>query len=70
MKRRKKIAGNVLAKGEMTGHAHRVSVDVYAGPEGLREFEGATTVTHEEHTPITLPDGAWVSGQIQEFDHL
>ena len=71
MTKKRKSFGKVLADGEMTGHAHRVTVDVYEGaaPE-TREFDGATTVTHEEHKPITLPDGEWVSGQVQEFDYL
>ena len=70
MKARKRF-GNVLAEGEHTGHAHRVTVEVYEGEaDATREFEGATTVTHEEHHPLTLPDGQWVSGQVQEFDHI
>ena len=67
---RKKISERVLAYGEHTGHAHRVTVEVYERADGVREFEGGTTVTHEEHAPITIPDGQWCSGQVQEFDHL
>jgi hypothetical protein len=53
----------ILARGEVTGHAHTldaecVSVWNYYGEEMafitvLRE----TTLTHEEHAPIVLPPG-------------
>lgn len=69
MAKRKKIAGGVLAEGEVTGHAHRVGVAVYETEIGTREFDGATTVTHEEHGPITLPDRKWASGRVREMDH-
>ena len=67
MKKRKE---RVLAWGEHTGHKHAVTVDVYEREDGLCEFGGATTITHEEHRPVVIPDGKWVSGQVQEFDHL
>lgn len=69
MKNRKKL-GRVLAEGEVTGHAHRVEVDVFEGVDGTREFEGATTVTHEEHKPVSLEPKEWASGPVREFDHL
>lgn len=52
----------VLAEGEVTGHAHRVSV----GEAALYKFEeqfylkvqsDIATLTHEEHGPIELPAG-------------
>jgi hypothetical protein len=69
---RKTIPGNILAEGEVTGHAHRVTVSVYqrAQDPAVREFDGATTVTHEEHKPIVLPKKRWASAQVIEFDHL
>ena len=66
---RKQIPGGVLADGEATGHAHRVSTSVYETERGTREFMGNTTVTHEEHKPITIPDGEWESGRVREQDH-
>lgn len=68
--KRKRIEGSILASGEVTNHHHRVTVPVYEGLDSTREFDGATTVTHEEHKPITLPDKEWASGQIIETDHL
>ncbi len=67
---RKKIDGNILASGELTNHHHRATVDVFEGQNGTREFDGATTITHEEHGPITVPKGKWASAQVREFDYL
>ena len=66
----KKLDEKVLAHGEITGHAHRVTVDVYEGDDKLRHFSGATRVTHEEHGAIDIPVGEWVSGQVREYDHF
>ena len=68
--KRKKTKENVLAYGEVTGHAHRVDVDAFEGSDNLLEFEGATTITHEEHKALEIPVGEWVSGRVMEFDHL
>ena len=67
MKKRDK--GNILAEGEQTGHAHRVTAQVMEREDGIREFDGTTTVTHEEHKPITLPARKWNSGQKTEHDY-
>lgn len=68
--KRKLIQGNILAEGEVTGHAHRVDVPVYHGRAGTRDFDGAATVTHEEHKHIRLPKNKWASGQVVELDPL
>lgn len=72
MKKQKlnKNKDKALAYGEVTGHMHRVEVDVYELDNGGREFKGATTITHEEHKPITIPNKKWESGIVLEFDHL
>jgi len=62
--------GNCLAEGEQTGHAHRVQVQVMEREDGIRLFEGATDVTHEEHKTITLPKRKWLSGQKTEHDYF
>jgi hypothetical protein len=67
---RKKLEKRNLAEGEVTGHAHKVGVDVYETQDGLREFEGATTITHEEHDVVEISEDEWVSGRVNEFDHL
>lgn len=59
----------VLAHGE-SGHTHRVKVAVMEREDGIRVFEGATKVTHEEHKTITLPAKKWNSDKILEYDHV
>lgn len=56
----------VLAEGEVTGHAHRVSdpatAQVYGGEsDGLfmDVIADTTTIVHEEHGPITVPKGVY-----------
>ena len=55
----------VLAEGEVTGHAHRLSEpksgQVFSAKGRLYlEVLGETaTVVHEEHGPITLPRGGY-----------
>jgi len=70
----KKVKGSVLADGEVTGHAHRLSegVDVYETEDMTRLFTlvAPDTVRHEEHKPVSLPAGDYASGIVEEFDHL
>lgn len=70
----KKIDGNVLADGEVTGHAHRLgSTEVFENLDGTREFNISKltdVLTHEEHNPITLPSGHFMSGKVVEQDHF
>ena len=73
MKKRK--VGRILAEGELTGHSHRVDVDVIEREDGLREFIGGSKIVHEEHKEVDLTkipslSGENLSGRIQEFDHL
>lgn len=71
-----KDAGRVLAHGEVTGHAHRlteasdgllIEID---GQLYLRVGEGGATITHEEHKPVELPQGDYRIGRVQEYDHF
>lgn len=68
----------ILAEGDVTGHAHRVSC-----PEGveaellelgdklfLRIIGGDASVVHEEHKEITIPAGEYEISRVQEFDHF
>lgn len=63
----------VLAEGEVTGHAHRIS----AGEAELYEREGilylrvlseTALLTHEEHHAITVPQGDWVVRIQREYE--
>lgn len=68
---KRKVTSGVLAEGEATGHAHRVSVTVMEDTvTGLREFHGPTEATHEEHGAIALPDLDLISGRGLEYDHF
>lgn len=69
-------AGRVLAHGEVTGHAHRlteasdgllVEVD---GALYLRVGPGGAKITHEEHKPVTVPEGEYRIGRVLEYDHF
>lgn len=66
----KKNKDRALAYGEVTGHMHRATVDVFEHDNGVREFDGETTITHEEHKPVKLPSKEWASDQVVEFDYL
>jgi hypothetical protein len=59
----------VVARGEATGHAHRVTGDgaVFRDPDSQQlwvRVMSSATVVHEEHRPIVLPRGIYeVIGQ-------
>lgn len=57
----------VLAEGEVTGHAHRLEAgaraQVLADMAGglYLDVEGAdATIMHEEHGPVTVPQGRYI----------
>lgn len=67
----------VLAKGETTGHAHRLvfkdgDVEIFVDEEGdyILNVIRDTQVTHEEHKPITLSPGIYVQKSEHEYDPL
>jgi len=53
----------ILAEGEVTGHAHRITdkkaVMFRLGDQRYLITENESTVTHEEHGAITLPKGSY-----------
>lgn len=64
----RKIETRPLALGEVTGHSHRAAVadavEMFEieGERGARTFmrvtaEGGVSIVHEEHGPVTLPQG-------------
>lgn len=65
---------SILAEGEVTGHAHRLTVktDVMERDDGVREFAIDTDVdlVHEEHGTVTLPAQEYESGIVREYDHF
>jgi hypothetical protein len=73
------VRNGIIAKGETTGHAHRVSpssmaqgalLSLIGRSMFLRSPEAGTTVVHDEHGPIVLPRGSYAVVPQQEFDGL
>ena len=64
-KKAKKVKGNILVRGEVTGHAHRLTdpgaFQILETPEFLfvEVTENEVQIVHEEHDPITLPKGKY-----------
>lgn len=60
-----KIVNLVLAEGEVTGHRHRISegkAELYRQDKFLllKVLSETSTLTHEEHKPIKIPQGTWM----------
>jgi hypothetical protein len=71
-----KTAERILARGEVTGHAHRLlddaDVEVYEheGTLFLRVGPEGAGLTHEEHGVGVISPGAYRVGRVQEYDHF
>ena len=76
----KPVKTGVIARGEQTGHMHRVSSASLAGGGAalvlrsrsmyLRSPEAGATIVHEEHGTLELPVGVYAVVNQQEFDGL
>ena len=60
----KKLKGNILVRGEVTGHAHRLdppgAFQIYETPEFMFvEVTEESSILHEEHAPIVLQKGKY-----------
>jgi hypothetical protein len=73
------VKNGVIAKGETTGHAHRLSQSSMAAGAllylvgrsmFLRTPEAGATIVHDEHGPIALPAGSYAVVPQREFDGL
>ncbi len=64
--------GIVLALGEVTGHAHVIQdeIEAYEDADGTiwLKNSNAVTLTHEEHSAITIDPGVWKVGRVLEYD--
>lgn len=65
----------VLAEGETTGHAHRISEVagvVFKEKDGMFYLENKEDlqVQHEEHKTVFIPPGTWRVRKVQEYDHF
>lgn len=69
----KRVKGKIiLAHGEATGHHHAIDerdpADWWKEEDGTQyvHARGASTVTHQEHSPIVLPKGKYkVTRQVE-----
>ena len=75
----KAVKTGVIARGEQTGHMHRVSgpsltdgaaLVLLGGSMYLKSPEAGATIVHDEHGSIQLPVGAYAVVNQQEFDGL
>jgi hypothetical protein len=71
----KRLATNIVAYGEVTGHAHKVEVD--AGDCVLTEDEegnmfvsvkGKAALKHDEHAPLPLAEGHYKVVKQREYE--
>jgi hypothetical protein len=71
----KKLKHLTLAQGESTGHHHTIT----EGDAELYEHKGTlflkvkseeAILTHQEHMPVTIPQGEYEIGIVQEYDHI
>ena len=69
----KKANDNIVAHGEVTGHAHRVmeaeGVAVLENEKGDKfvEAENDVNVGHDEHGPVILEKGNWEVRRQREY---
>jgi hypothetical protein len=73
------LKAGIIARGETTGHMHRVSpssladgavLATLAGSMFLRTPERGATIVHDEHGPLDLPGGTYAVLVQREFDGL
>ena len=67
----KKLEKKVLAEGEVTGHSHTITVDVF-DDGGVRMFDApnGTLVKHQEHHEVELPPNTYDSDKVVEYDPI
>ena len=75
----KPVKDGVIARGETTGHAHRVSnASIAAGAllcllrdaMFLQAPEAGAMIVHDEHGAVDLPEGVYAVVHQREFDGL
>jgi len=71
-----RVADNVVAEGEATGHSHKLSgqnaVVWKSGSSNRREITAPSggVLTHQEHKALTLPKGDFSTGIVREQDPI
>ena len=60
---------DILVKGEVTGHAHRVRGNLQVLQQDTRMFvKGAGQLIHEEHDAISIPRGTYEVVRQREYN--
>lgn len=64
----------IIMEGEATGHHHAVedktSTIWEIGGQLYLEVLEPTTIVHEEHKPLPIPEGIYRIGQVKEYDYF
>ncbi|NEU73493.1 hypothetical protein PI95_013185 [Hassallia byssoidea VB512170] len=68
-----KIPQLILAEGEVTGHKHRITEGEAELSQKddilyLRVFSDKALLVHEEHKPISIPQGSWMVRIQREYE--
>ncbi|MBW4568911.1 MAG: hypothetical protein KME31_13080 [Tolypothrix carrinoi HA7290-LM1] len=68
-----KIPHLILAEGEVTGHKHRITEGEAELSQKddilyLRVFSDKALLAHEEHKPISIPQGNWMVRIQREYE--
>jgi hypothetical protein len=69
----RKVKDNVIAKGETTGHSHRViGAKVFRSNnlQLLVEVPESATLVHEEHAPIQIDKGVYEVIRQREYNPI
>ncbi|MBE9117509.1 hypothetical protein IQ249_16540 [Lusitaniella coriacea LEGE 07157] len=69
----KKLSHLTLAEGEVTGHSHRISSgEAQLLEKGdtlyLKVLSETALLVHEEHKPVTIPQGDWMVKIQREYE--
>lgn len=68
---RKKIAGNLIHKGENHHHVIQGKFALYThGDEMFIDAKGTCQLEHEEHKTLELPKGVYKKELVNEYDHF
>ncbi len=70
--RHHRVAGNVLARGEATGHVHRIQQGIVVKTHDTGALfvvaHSGTTLVHDEHGPIAIDPGKYQVIRQREFN--
>ncbi len=71
----KKLSHLTLAEGEVTGHSHQITsgnAELYEkdGTLYLKVLSETASLTHEEHKPVTIPQGNWIVRIQREYEPM